>query len=412
MMTAINIKLKPEVINATYRPYLMRYDNRYEVYYGGAGSGKSHFIAQKLQVKALNSKRKVLVTRKVAVTLRDSCFQLFIEALQKFGILQFCQINLSNLTITLPNGSMLLFRGLEDVERLKSIAGICDCWQEEATEANEEDFLQLDLRLRARVDNLQFFLSFNPVSKANWCYKHWFENGTPDNTFILKTTYKDNAFLPAEYVARLEDMKQTNPTWYNIYALGDFCTLDKLIYNNYTIVDFDLKAVPGQVIVGLDFGYVNSKTALVLGKIDVENKKIYIAKELYRTGMLNDEIAKQIIYMGLSKEIIIADSAEQKSIEEIRRLGVLHIKPASKGQGSVLQGIQFLQQFTQVVHPSCDNFLTEIQNYSWKKDAKSNEYVNVPIDDYNHLLDALRYGVQVLENRQKLQSISKAMLGL
>ncbi len=202
------------------------------------------------------------------------------------------------------------------------------------------------MRLRARVDNLQFFLSFNPVSKANWCYKHWFENGTPDNTFILKTTYKDNAFLPAEYVARLEDMKQTNPTWYNIYALGDFCTLDKLIYNNYTIVDFDLKAVPGQVIVGLDFGYVNSKTALVLGKIDVENKKIYIAKELYRTGMLNDEIAKQIIYMGLSKEIIIADSAEQKSIEEIRRLGVLHIKPASKGQGSVLQGIQFLQQFT------------------------------------------------------------------
>ena len=188
------------------------------------------------------------------------------------------------MTITLPSGSVLLFKGLDDVEKLKSIAGITDIWFEEATEGTEEDFLQLDLRLRARVLNLQFFLSFNPVSKANWCYRHWFENGTQDNTFILKTTYKDNAFLPAAYVARLEDMKQTNPTWYNIYALGDFCTLDKLVYNNWEVQEFDWKALYGQLCVGLDFGYISDPSALVTCIVNQQDKIIHIFDEVYQKG--------------------------------------------------------------------------------------------------------------------------------
>ncbi len=207
-----------------------------------------------------------------------------LEAIRKFGILAYCQVNLSNMTITLPSGSMLLFKGLDDVEKLKSIAGITDIWFEEATEGTEEDFLQLDLRLRAKVDNLQFFLSFNPVSKANWCYKHWFENGTPNNTLIVKTTYKDNAFLPADYVARLEDMKQTNPTWYNIYALGDFCTLDKLVYNNWAEQIFDWKQLKGQLCIGLDFGYVQDESALVACIVNQQEKTIYIFDEVYQKG--------------------------------------------------------------------------------------------------------------------------------
>jgi len=131
------------------------------------------------------------------------------------------------------------------------------------------------LRLRADVPNLQILLSFNPVSKANWCYKHWFENGTPKNTIIIKTTYKDNRFLPQDYINALEAMKTTNPTYYNIYALGEFCSLDKLVFNNWTIGTVeDTKDL--ELLIGLDFGFVNDATAFVVAYLDENNKSIYI----------------------------------------------------------------------------------------------------------------------------------------
>ena len=134
------------------------------------------------------------------------------------------------------------------------------------------------------------------MAKINWCYKHWFADGTPADTFILKTTYKDNTFLPTQYINTLEAMKESNPTYYKIYAEGEFSSLDKLIYNNWTVQEFDLKHVSGQTLVGLDFGYVNSQTALLWGKVDEAAKTIYIAGEVYQTGLLNDAIARQIQY--------------------------------------------------------------------------------------------------------------------
>jgi phage terminase large subunit len=138
----------------------------------------------------------------------------------------------------------------------------------------------LDLRLRAKVPNLQILLSFNPVSKVNWCYKHWFENGAPQNTKIIKTTYKDNRFLPQDYINALEAMKDTNPTYYNIYALGEFCSLDKLVYNNWTIGTVE-DTNNLELLLGLDFGYVNDATAFVVAYLDETNKTIYIEQEVY-----------------------------------------------------------------------------------------------------------------------------------
>jgi len=182
---------------------------------------------------------------------------------------------------------------------------------------------------------------FNPVSKVNWCFKHWFENGTPPNTKIIKSTYRDNRFLPAEYVASLENMKQTNYTYWNIYANGEFCSLDKLIFTNWRQYDGDVpQNLP--LMIGLDFGYINDPSALVVSRIDEANKKIYVIDEHCEKGMLNDAIAALITYKGYAKELIIADSAEKKSIDEIKRCGVPRIKPAVKGQGSILQGIQKL----------------------------------------------------------------------
>lgn len=184
----------------------------------------------------MNRRRKVLIIRKVARTLKDSVFQLVLDTLEQFQFLPYCKINNSTFSITLPNGSVFLFKGIDDGgEKIKSITGITDIFIEEATELIYDDFSQLDLRLRENATDLQMMLCFNPVSKVNWCFKHWFENGTPPNTLIVKTTYKDNRFLPDAYIKSLESMMNTNPVYYRIYALGEFASLDKLVFSNWEV---------------------------------------------------------------------------------------------------------------------------------------------------------------------------------
>lgn len=336
---------------------------------------------------------------------------MVLDTLAAFKILSLCKVNNTTFTITLPNDSLILFKGLDDSEKIKSVAGITDIVIEEATEITQDDFTQLDLRMRAKAQYQQVYLMFNPVSKQNWCFKYWFENGTPKNTKIIKTTYKDNRFLPPDYVASLERMRETNFTYWNIYANGEFSSLDKLIYTYWRQSDEEPpKDLP--LIAGLDFGFTNDMSALIISRIDEANKKIYITDEYCKKGMLNDEIADVIIYKGISKDIIIADSAEQKSIEEIKRCGVPRIKAAVKGQGSILQGIQKLQQYELIVSSCCPNVIIELQNYSWKKDKSSGEYINEPQDTYNHTLDALRYSLQCVEKKQRLTTMSKSQFGL
>lgn len=407
----IDLRLSRKLFNDAYYPDLFDYSHRYQVFYGGAGSGKSHYVFQKVIIKALNDRRKVLVIRKVARTLKDSCFQMVLDTLAKFQLLGNCKINNSTFTIELPNGSIFLFKGLDDSEKIKSVAGITDIVIEEATEISQDEFTQLDLRLRAITAYLQIYLMFNPVSKVNWCYKHWFENGTPANTKIVKTTYKDNKFLPPDYVASLERMKETNFTYWNIYANGEFCSLDKLVFSNWWQSN---EPVPADLplLIGLDFGYINDPSALIVARLDENEKRIYVIDEVYEKGLLNDAIADLIKYKGLAKEVIIADAAEQKSIAEIKREGVPRIKAAVKGQGSVLQGIQKLQQYEIVVSSSCPNLIVELQNYSWQKDKSSGEYINQPQDCFNHCIDALRYSLQCVENKARLTTMNKSLLGL
>lgn len=383
----------------------------------GAGSGKSVFVVQKLILKQLKyPKRTLLVIRKVSASLRDSIYQEFITQLTKFGLIDYCKILGSSMTIVLPNEAKIIFKGIDDPEKLKSISGIDDIMIEEATELTLDDFTQLNLRLRSKAENQQITLCFNPVSKTNWCYKHWFENGTPENTVVVHTTWKDNKFLPQSYIDSLEQMKISNPVYYKIYAEGVFATLSKLVYNNWTVRDFDWKQVHKQgntrALFGMDFGYINDPTAFVCTLVDEQHKRIYIFDEHYEKGLLNDEIAKVIKDKGYSKEIITADSAEQKSIEEIRKAGVPRIRPARKGKDSVLNGIQYVSQYQLIIHPKCTNIVTELENYCWAKDKNTNEYVNKPVDEYNHLLDALRYALEEMSRGWKVKSISRNMFGL
>ena len=412
----MKINIHTNIFNPVYLPYLEDYSTRFLVFYGGAGSGKSHFIAQRLVYKALKDTRKILVLRKVNRTTKASTFQLLLDTLNQFGILNYCVINRTDFSITLPTGSQFLCMGLDDPEKIKSITGLTDAWLEEATEFSLDDFSQVNLRVRdPKAENQEIILSLNPVSKANWCYLHFFAENPELDEFrktvrIVHTTYKDNPHLPEAYVQALLMMKATNEVYYKIYALGEFGSLDKLIYNNWQKMDFDPDTIKGQLLCGLDFGYTNDPTAFTASILVENERRIYIFKEWGGTGYLNNAIADQIKEMGFAKSIICADSAEQKSIDEIKRLGISRIKPCVKGKGSVLQGIQKLQQYELIVHPSCENVIEELENYAWKKDKQTNEYINEPAEGFDHYMDSLRYSLQCLDVRTQLTTMKKDLL--
>ena len=412
----MKINIHTNIFNPVYLPYLEDYSTRFLLFYGGAGSGKSHFIAQRLVYKALKDTRKILVLRKVNRTTKASTFQLLLDTLNQFGILNYCVINRTDFSITLPTGSQFLCMGLDDPEKIKSITGLTDAWLEEATEFSLDDFSQVNLRVRdPKAENQEIILSLNPVSKANWCYLHFFAENPELEEFrktvrIVHTTYKDNPHLPEAYVQALLMMKATNEVYYKIYALGEFGSLDKLIYNNWQKMDFDPDTIKGQLLCGLDFGYTNDPTAFTASILVENERRIYIFKEWGGTGYLNDAIADQIKEMGFAKSIICADSAEQKSIDEIKRLGISRIKPCVKGKGSVLQGIQKLQQYELIVHPSCENVIEELENYAWKKDKQTNEYINEPAEGFDHYMDSLRYSLQCLDVRKQLTTMKKDLL--
>ena len=408
----MKINIHKDIFIPKHYPIIKDFEHRIILMYGGGSSGKSFFAFQRAVYKALlEPRRKTLIVRKTAVNCRRSCFEDVRRTLSQFGILKYCKVNKSTMEITFPNGSCFLFMGLDNFENIKSIPDINDIIIEECSEITLDDFSELKHRTRGKGKlHNQIVMMMNPVSKANWTYKHFFENGCQeDNCLIVHSTYKDNPFCNDDTVKALEDLRRTNEPFYNIYCLGQFGSLDKLVFNNWQVQEFNHYDIKGELLVGVDFGFVNDATTIISSILDEANKRIYVFDEFYEHGLLNDAIADAIKEKGLAKSTIIADSAEQKSIEEIKRAGVYRIKPAVKGGGSILQGIQKLQQYELVVHPSCENVIEELQNYSWKKDKNTNEYINEPIDKYNHCIDALRYSLQCVG--QKLQTATKSKWG-
>lgn len=413
MSTMTKVKLnfnKPSnVFNRNIFEILTNYDNFTEVHYGGGSSGKSHGVIQKVVLKALKDwkyPRRILWLRKVQSTIKDSLFEDVKDCLINFGIWDMCLWNKTDNKVELPNGAVFLFKGLDNPEKIKSIKGISDIVMEEASEFTLNDYTQLTLRLRERKHvNKQIFLMFNPVSKLNWVYKYFFKHGEPmENVMIRQSSYRDNKFLDEMTRQNLELLANRNPAYYKIYALGEFATLDKLVFSKYEkrlINKDELRHLPSYF--GLDFGYVNDPSAFIHSKIDVKNKKLYIIEEYVKQGMLNDEIANVIKQLGYSKEIITADSAEQKSIAEISNHGINRIRPAMKGKDSIISGIQYLNQFDIVIDERCFKTIEELDNYTWKKDKNTGEYYNEPVDTYNHCIDALRYSVEMLMINNKKQ---------
>jgi phage terminase large subunit len=378
------------------------------VYYGGRGSGKTRFCISKLLVKGLREKRMILLMRKTTVSCKYSVWKELKEAVARFKLTKYFEFRETDYSATCKlNGTQFKCCGIDDPERIKGFSEISDVLLEEATEFNPEDIELIDGTVRSIIYTLplQLYFLFNPVSKANYVYKRFgFDTGiTPPNTFVLKTTYLDNPYLSPDYLQRMEDMKLTNPSRWKIEALGDFVSLDKLVFNNWRKEDFDHKTIKGELLVGVDFGFINDESTIVAAILDEPGRKIYVFKEWGDTGKTNQELAQVIKSLGFSKSLIIADCAENKSIVEIQRAGVPRIKPCQKGPDSIIHGIQKLQNYEIIVHPSCEGIICEFENYAWTKN-KDGEYINKPIDKFNHYIDALRYSLQCVGNKAKVLS--------
>jgi phage terminase large subunit len=376
---------------------LFKNKKRYEIVWGGAGSGKSHIVARKLLYRILKEshiKHNFLIIRKVDRTIKRSVFALMKNIISRWGMQSEFDINLTDKTLTYKlNGSQIMFSGLDDAEKLKSIEGVTSIWCEEATELTQDDFEQLDLRLRGNTGALkQITFTFNPISEQHWIKKVFFDDPI-QGVFTLKTTYLDNSFIDDDYKTVMENKKKTNPRFYNIYCLGNWGTADGLIFSNVNARMIRPEEVAGlEYVQGLDFGYTNDPSAFNQTYIDMKNKKIYVYDGFYQKGMSNAEIAERIKSMQGHKRVTTADSSEPKSIDYISKKGV-NIRGAMKGAGSISTGLDFLLEFEIIVNTHLIEFMVEFNNYCWGVD-KNGKATNKPTDDFNHFIDSLRYACE------------------
>ena len=365
-----------------------------------------------------------LVVRKVYRTLKDSCYSDLKWAIHRLQVQDYWELKESPLEITYkPTGQKILFRGFDDPLKITSISvsvgQLCFCWVEEAYELTDEvAFNMLDESIRGIVEEplfKQIIISFNPWNERHWLKVRFFDR-KDKNILAFTTNYLCNEWLDESDKKLFEDMKKNNPRRYQVAGLGEWGVTDGLVYENWRELEFDWREIlnkrqKAKAVFGLDFGYTNDPAAFFCGILDMEQKEIYVFDEIYQKGMQNTAIYNNIEKLGFRKEIIVADSAEPKSIEHLRSLGLIRIKASKKGKDSINAGIQFIQDFKIFIHPRCVNFLTEISNYAWDKD-KFGKAVNKPIDDFNHLMDAMRYALEDYMRNNRMKTINKNILGV
>lgn len=409
----MQITITKDSILKKYRPYMKR-DERYQVFWGGAGSGKSRFLAQKLTKELITTKITLLVIMATYEGMDKKVLQEFLTVFEGYNITApLVKVKRSPLQVDFYNGSKIIFMGADDEEKLKSISGVDYCWVEEADGITYDYWSQLKLRLRGQGIKKKFFLSFNPTSENSWLKAEFFDNPIPDS-FTCHSTYLDNTFLDDEYIQTMKEMKERNPRKYEIYALGKWGKLGKAVYTNWETARIDESDVSHlTLIAGLDFGYTNDPTAFVKSYVDERNKILYIVDGFYETGLLSSDIHKRLERMRMLKTEIVADSASPMTIDELKRLGVRRITGAKKGADSINNGINKLQDYKIIVDERLDWMIDELENYQYQKDKSTGNYINKPIDKFNHALDALRYSIQLIgsENR-KLKTFNKSSLGL
>lgn len=397
----INVNLADigKQINDTFFPLLWNED-RFLVLYGGAGSGKSVFVAQKIVTRCLNEPgHRILVIRKVHNTIRHSTFAEIQNVISEWGLSKLFKANKTNMSFQCKNGSQIISAGLDDVDKLKSISKITSVWVEEADQLTPEDFRQLNLRMRGRSNYYkQIIVSFNPVSALSWLKIHFFDT-VRKNCTIHKSTYLDNRFLPQVDKDQIEELKDQDYVMYQVYALGEWGVLGNLIYTNWTVDDVSTdRDYYEAVFCGMDFGFNNPSAMCMIGLKDDE---LHVFDEFYQNGLTNSELIDAVeIPRG---QRVIGDSSEPDRIKEFKDAGV-RIVGAKKEKGSVQAGIDYLKRKKIHIHPHCVNFIKEIQAYKYREDKNGVVYEEpIPIND--HLMDCARYALDEMR-RTRLRNVS------
>lgn len=412
-MAQINLKISKKVFNDVYLPYLND-ETGTQLLFGGSSSGKSYFLAQRTVLDVANGGHNYLVTRNVQNTIKKSVFNEITKAISFFKLDGLFNINKSDMVITCANGYQILFCGLDDPEKIKSITPqkgvVTDVWVEEATETEYAAVKQLRKRLRGRSKvQKRLILSFNPILKTHWIFRDYFwdwddskREYRDDKLTILKTTYKDNKFLTQQDVEELEN--ETDRYFYEVYTLGNWGVLGNVIFKNWEVQD--LTAIrktftTANLYNGLDFGFSQDPAAMAHMGYDRKHQTLYIFDELYERELTNDQLAKEIKKI-INKQDVICDSAEPKSIKELKNFGV-RARAAKKGADSVNFGIDWLQRQKIIIDIRCQNAKNEFQMYRWQEDKDGN-VLPKPIDKDNHLIDAIRYGTEPIQERRKLKA--------
>lgn len=404
----MNINVK---VNPAYLPHLNK-RHFIQIYYGGSSSGKSYFLAQKIVLDNLAGVNW-LCCRNVARTIRNSTYNEISKAISRMGLARYYSINKSDMVITCKlNGKQILFAGLDDPEKVKSITpanGVLErVFIEEATEIAYDAYMQLKKRLRGETEHDKcIVMAFNPILKTHWIYSEFFNFWEDDKSYyesmeygktetnkgyslsILKTTYKDNMFLTADDRALLEN--ESDPYYYNVYSLGNWGILGHVIFKNWHVEDLS-KLIPtfDKIHCGMDFGW-NDPTAMLKIHLDKKRKKIYVFGEVYQQYMTDDALyrtAKEFF----GQHYIMCDSAEPKTIDFLAVKG-LNTVPTVKGHDSIMRGIRYLQGYEIIVDVRCQNFKNEIEQYHFVEDKFGNA-IERPCDENNHLMDCLRYAVE------------------
>lgn len=400
----INLNLSRELFNKSYLPYLND-DTRTQIFFGGASAGKSIFvIGQRPVYDVLRGGRNYLILRNVARTSRQSTFNEVRKIIIKWKLSDYFKINKSDMVITCVNGYQILFLGIDDVEKIKSITPeqgvITDILIEEATETAENDVRQLEKRLRGKADvKKRLTLVFNPILRSHWIFSMYFKNRFYDDDTvykdeklsIMKSTYKDNLkFLEDDDIKALED--ETNEYFYQVYTLGMWGVLGDSIFTNWKATNLKDK-IPffDNIRNGLDFGFSADPAAYNRIHYDKKRKLIYIFNELHEYGLTNPQLAN-VLRPIINKERIVCDSAEPKSIQELKDNGISAVG-AVKGKDSINFGIQWLNQHQILIDKQCQETINEFQMYQWKK-TKDGETINVPVDKFNHHIDDIRYALE------------------
>ena len=382
--------------------------NFYRVVKGGRGSKKSKSTALDYIYKILKYPwANLLVVRRFSNTNKQSTYTDLKWAANRMKVSHLFKFNESLPEITVKEtGQKILFRGLDDPLKITSITvdtGLLSwLWLEEAYQVeNQDKFDTLVESIRGSVDDKNFFkqitVTFNPWSERHWLKSAFFDEETRFNdVFADTTTYRDNEWLDQQDIDRYEDLWRTNPRRAAVVANGDWGVAEGLVFENYTIKDFDIMGTikrVGETAAGLDFGFTHDATTFPRLAVDLDNKELWIYAEHYEHAMTTDDIYKMIVDADMKNALITADSAEQRLIAELRAKGISRITPSVKGAGSINAGIDFMKQFKIYIHPSCVKTIEEFDTYIYKQD-KDGKWLNEPIDANNHIIDAVRYSLE------------------